>query len=174
MKQIVLLRGVNVGGRNKLPMKDFKMILERLGCANVKTYIQSGNAVFEGVASAADIQTGLKKHAGVSCRVFTVTLPAFRKITEQNPFARQAAASGKSVHLFLLDGSPSVDSLEALAALARPGEDFAANDKAVFHHTPAGLSKSDIAQKIDRVLGVNTTARNWNTVEAILNLAEAQ
>lgn len=171
-RQIVLLRGVNVGGRNKLPMKIFAGVLEGLGCANVKTYIQSGNAIFDGATSAADIASAIKRAAGFAPPVFLTTATAFRKVARANPFARQAAASGKSVHLFLLDAAPNADAIEALGAIRRPREDFAVAGKELYLFSPEGVADSKIAEKIDRVLGVMTTARNWNTVEKLIAVTE--
>ena len=170
-RSIVLLRGVNVGGRNKLPMTLFASALEGLGCENVKTYIQSGNAVFDGETNAADIAAAVKKAAGFTPHVFLTTAAAFGKAAAANPFARQAAANGKSVHLFLLDGAPGADAVAALGELKRPREDFAIGGRTLYLFTPDGLAGSKIAERIDRVIGVKTTARNWNTVEKLIELA---
>ena len=171
-RRIVLLRGVNVGGNNKLPMKLFTGALEALGCENVTTYIQSGNAVFDGEASASDIAAAVKNAAGFTPHVFVTTADAFRKAARSNPFAKEAASNGKSVHLFLLDGAPTAAAAEALGAMKRPREDFAIGGKTLYLHTPDGLAGSKIAERMDRALGVRTTARNWNTVTALLALAE--
>ena len=171
-RRIALLRGVNVGGRNRLPMASFVSALESLGGRDVRTYIQSGNAVFTGEASAGDIATRLARDAGVHTQVFVVAATAFRKIAAANPFAREAAAAPKSVHLFLLDATPAADRVEALGRLKTPGEDFALTGTALFLHAPAGVAPSKVAAGIDRVLGMRTTARNWNTVAALLSLAE--
>ena len=173
MKTIVLLRGVNVGGRNKLPMKTFAMALERLGGENVKTYIQSGNAVMDGAVGAADVKAALKEHAGVSCHVFTLSAARLKKLAAASPFAREAAASGKSVHLYLLDAKPEKKAIGALAEQKKPREDFALAGDALYLLTPDGMAKSKIAERIDRVLKVTTTARNWNTVEKLLEMAES-
>lgn len=171
MKTIVLLRGVNVGGRNKLPMKTFAMVLERLGAENVRTYIQSGNAVMDGEASANDIAAALKKHAGVSCHVFTLPAARLKKLAAASPFAKEAEASPKSVHLYLLGAKPDAEAVERLAVLKTPSEDIALAGDALYLHTPAGLAKSNIAERIDRTLKVTTTARNWNTVNKLIELA---
>lgn len=172
MQSIALLRGVNVGGRNKLPMKVFISALEGLGCENVKTYIQSGNAVFDGKTSAADISAAIKKAAGFAPHVFVLPTAAMKKAAAANPFARNAAENGKSVHLYLLDVTPKAADVETLALMKRAREDFAIGGKTFYLFTPDGLAGSKIAEKIDRVLGVRTTARNWNTVTALIDLAE--
>ncbi|MEK7266208.1 MAG: DUF1697 domain-containing protein [Pseudomonadota bacterium] len=172
MRKIALLRGVNVGGRNKLPMKAFAAALEGLGCENVKTYIQSGNAIFDGEASAADIAGAVKKAAGFTPHVFVISAAALGKAARANPFSKEAAASGKSVHLFLLEAPPAAEAAEALGKLKHPREDFAIGGKTLYLYTPEGVAGSKIAERIDRVLGTTTTARNWNTIEALLALAE--
>ena len=95
-------------------------------------------------------------------------------IAAKNPFAREAMASGKSVHLFLLCATPAAGAVEALGAMRRPKEDFALIGDALFLHTPDGLAGSKIAETIDRTLKVTTTARNWNTVAKLLDMADAR
>lgn len=172
--RIALLRGVNVGGNNRLPMKTLVSILEGLGCGNVRTYIQSGNAVYEGSASANDISARIKEAVGFRPHVFVMTAAALKKAAAANPFRKDAATNGKSVHLFLLDGAPKAEAVEALGALKRPREDFAISGRSLYLHTPEGLADSKIAERVDRILGLTTTARNWNTIEALIGLAEGK
>ncbi len=173
-RNVVLLRGVNLAGRNKLPMKLFGSALNGLDCKNVRTYIQSGNAVFDGGASANDIAAAVKRVVGFAPHVFVTSLSGFKKAAAANPFNLQAAANGKSVHPFLLEGPPAADAVEALGALLRPREDFAVAGKALYLSTPEGLAGSKFAGTIDRVLGMKTTARNWNTVTALIALGESK
>ncbi len=172
--RIALLRGVNVGGNNRLPMKTLVSILESLGCGNVRTYIQSGNAVYEGSASANDISARIKEAVGFRPHVFVMTAAALKKAAAANPFRKKAAASPKYIHLFFLDSVPSAEGVAELGALKSPREDFAIAAKTLYLHTPEGLAGSKIAERVDRVLGVTTTARNWNTVEALIGLAEGK
>jgi uncharacterized protein (DUF1697 family) len=171
-RRIVLLRGVNVGGRNTLPMKTFAGLLEGRGCTNVATYIQSGNAVITGAASAADIAAAIKRAAGFTCHVFVLTAAALRKAADACPFRREAAASGKSVHVFFLDEAPFAAAVEALGAVRLPREDFAVAGRALYLYSPDGAADSKIARTIDRTIGAATTARNWNTIEKLLAMAE--
>lgn len=170
-RSIALLRGVNVGGRNKLPMRVFAAALEGLGCENVRTYIQSGNAVFDGETSAGDVAAAVKKAAGFTPHVFVMSAASLGKAARANPFAREAATNGKTVHLFLLEKPPPAEAVEALGRLKHPREDFAIGGKTLYLHTPEGLAGSKIAERIDRVLETTATARNWNTIEALLALA---
>lgn len=171
-RSIVLLRGVNVGGRNRLPMKAFAAMLEGLGCAHVKTYIQSGNAVVDKAPLAEDIAAAIKREAGFACRVFVITFAALKKAAALCPFKDAAEASGKSVHVFFLDAAPKAEAVEALGALRRPREDFAVAGRTLYLLSPDGVAGSQIAERIDRTLGVATTARNWNTIMKLIELAE--
>lgn len=173
-RKIALLRGVNVGGNNRLPMKTLVSILEGLGCGKVRTYIQSGNAVYEGSASANDISARIKETVGFRPHVFVMTAAALKKAAAANPFRKEAAASPKYVHLFFLDSVPAAEGIAELGALKSPREDFAIMARTLYLHTPEGLAGSRIAEKIDRVLGVTTTARNWNTIKALIGLAEGK
>ncbi len=172
-RRIALLRGVNVGGRNKLPMAQFSDALAGLGCVNIRTYIQSGNAVFDGEASAGDIAAAVKRASGVSCRAFVLTAAVLKKAAAACPFRKEGAASGKSVHVIFLDATPAATAIEALGDLRRPREDFAVAGKTLYLHSPEGVANSKIAAALDRTLGVASTARNWNTIAKLLELAEA-
>ncbi|MEZ5922129.1 MAG: DUF1697 domain-containing protein [Parvularculaceae bacterium] len=171
-KSIALLRGVNVGGRNMLPMKSFAAALEGLGCENVRTYIQSGNAVYDGAPTSKDIAAAIKKAAGFAPPVFVLTLAALKKAAKACPFRKEAEMSGKSVHLFFLEKAPSKAGVVSLGDLKRPNEDFAVAGRVLYLYAGEGVADSKIAVKIDRVLETTTTARNWNTVMKLIELAE--
>ncbi len=173
-RSVALLRGVNVGGRNKLPMKTFVSVLEGLGGRNVRTYIQSGNAVFDGDVAARDIEARIEAHLGFRTHAYVLAAAALRRAAERCPFAKQGAEAPKSVHLFLLDDAPAAADVEALGALKAPKEDFAVSGTCFYLLTPSGLTSSGIADKIDRVLKTRTTARNWNTVTALLAMAASE
>jgi uncharacterized protein (DUF1697 family) len=173
-RSVILLRGVNVGGRNKLPMKNFALMLEGLGCGNVRTYIQSGNAVVDGAPRAEEIAAAIKREAGFACRAFVISAAALKKAAALCPFKRQAEDSGKSVHVFFLDLAPKAAAVESLAALRRPREDFAVAGKTLYLLSPDGVAGSQIAEKIDRTLGVATTARNWNTIMKLIELVDGE
>ncbi len=172
-RTIVLLRGVNVGGRNKLPMKTFAAILEKLGCENICTYIQSGNAAFDGETSAGDIAREIHDAMGFTPHVFLFSAADLRKAAAQSPFRKEAAETPRRVHVYFLDKAPDAQAVNALGQLKSPREDFAVTGNALYLHTPDGLASSKIADKIDRTLKTVSTARNWNTIKALLEMASA-
>lgn len=170
-RQIALLRGINVGGANKLPMKELTALLHDIGCKNVRTYIQSGNVVFEGKARGAEITTALQERFGFSPQCFVLSAAALCKAAANCPFSAQAEADPKSVHLYLLENAPDKGAGEAFNAVKTPPEAFAFAKGVMYLHSPKGLSASKIADKADRILKTKTTARNWNTICALIELA---
>ena len=172
-RRIALFRGINVGGKNRVTMKDLTPVLEGLGCGNVRTYIQSGNVVFDEPAgrevSAASIAAALESGLGVGTNAQTLTVAELRRAAERNPFA---AEEGKTVHLFFLASVPPNPDLDAIRALCRDSERWRLTDAVFYLHAPEGIARSKLAAAVERKLGVGATARNWRTVGKVLELAE--
>ena len=172
-RRIALLRGINVGGRNAVSMKDLTDILARLGCSGVRTYIQSGNVVFDepdaGEVSPASIAAAIEAQTGIGTRVLTLTVAEFRKAADGNPFAGEEP---RTVHLFFLDAAPGDPDLDAIQALGRGSERWQLTDAVFYLHAPEGVARSKLAAAVERKLGVGATARNWRTVSKLLELAE--
>lgn len=173
-RRIALFRGLNVGGKNRVAMKDLRRILEGLGCRNVRTYIQSGNVVFDEPAdsevSAASILAALKSGVGVDTTVHILTLAEFRQAAWNNPFA---AEEGRTVHLFFLESVPHGPDLDAIRELCGDSERWRLTDAVFYLHAPEGIARSKLAAAVERKLGVGATARNRRTIGKVLELAEA-
>lgn len=170
---IVLLRAVNVGGTGKLPMEDFRNMLEDLGFRNVKTYIQSGNAVFDATGSAAkvthSISAGLEKLLGAPVGVILRTHEQLTRVISGNPFAAEAAANGAQVHAAFLAGPAGKEAEAALAAIVAKyptrRDRYHLDGDTIYFHFPDGAGETKFSGKtLDKALGVAATARNWNTV----------
>jgi uncharacterized protein (DUF1697 family) len=174
--KILLLRGVNVSGANRLPMVEFREMLSGFGLTDVDTHIQSGNAVFgdPGVKDLLSrISEGMLDRFGIRPPLFLLDLAEYRAVLEANPFRKQGMADGAKVHIVFL-AAPAVGAdLAALRAFASEGEEVALTDRALYLHTPAGFGKSALAEKLPRFIKVQQTARNQRSAEAILALAEA-
>ncbi len=175
---IALLRGVNVGGNHKLPMKQFAALLETLGLTDIKTYIQSGNAVFRGpkgpapklanaIASAIEDTFDFRPH------VIAVSKDDLAKAIAANPFPEGDDEDGRSLHLFFLDQSPKTIDTGALDSVKLPSEGWKTDGPFFYLHTPDGFGNSKLATKAEKCLGVPATARNWRTVRELLKLAES-
>jgi uncharacterized protein (DUF1697 family) len=173
---IALLRGINVGGKGILPMSELVAILAGLGCANAKTYIQSGNAVFEHKASeaiklASKIGAAILKKRGFEPHVIVLDSKVFARVVEENPFP-EAVADPKSLHVFFLDATPAQAALEPLANIKSKSERFALLGKAFYLHAADGIGNSKLAAKVERHLGVHATCRNWRTVCKLLEMTD--
>ncbi len=174
---VALLRGINVLGRRVLPMKELAAILKSLGCQNVTTYIQSGNAVFQHSATdasrlAADVSAKIAKCRGFAPHVLVLTSRQLARAANENPYP-EAEAEPKSLHLFFLDAKPDKAKLKLLEELRTKTERFALVGYVFYLHTPDGFGRSKLAANVERKLGVAATARNWRTVCKLLELAEA-
>jgi uncharacterized protein (DUF1697 family) len=174
---IVLLRGVNVGGANKLPMKELIEVLEDAGCSDVRTYIQSGNLVLRSSlatreAVAACVVRAVRKARGFEPRVLVLRPRELVQAAAANPFPA-AARAPQYVHLFFLRSAPEAPDLDTQQALQANGEAFALRGKVLYLYTPHGFGTSKLAGRIEKAIGVEGTARNWRTVAALLELAAA-
>ena len=171
---VALFRGINVGGKNSLPMQALREILAACGCENVQTYIQSGNAVFassvETDALSGSIKHAIEERFGFAPLVFLLTVDRFMEIAAANPFADEEP-NPKCLHVWFLTEKPTAANLDALDDLKVESEQFALEGDAFYLHAPDGIGRSKLVAKVDRHLGVATTARNWRTVSKIIELA---
>ncbi|MGV8984830.1 MAG: DUF1697 domain-containing protein [Cypionkella sp.] len=169
---IVMLRGVNVSGANRLPMAAFRAMLEGMGLERVQTYIQSGNAVFLGDRDGleARIAEELRAKFAISVPVFVLGVPEMAAVLAANPFAAEGTADGAKVHIAFLRGAVRLE--DGLAAHATKGERFHLTPEAFYLHTPEGFGKSAVAEKLPRYLRAEMTARNQRSATAVLALAQ--
>ena len=173
--RVVLLRGINVGGKNLLPMKELVAILEELGGSGIRTYIQSGNAVCvgpEGEAAALSrrIQNAVSARCGFEPQVLVLPATDIETAIRENPFA-EADGEPKSVHVGFLASVPTNPDLQALEDLRSDSERFQLVGGFFFLHAPEGMARSKLAARAEKHLGVTTTFRNWRTVRALQGLA---
>jgi uncharacterized protein (DUF1697 family) len=172
---IALLRGINVGGTGSLPMKELVAILELLGCRNVKTYIQSGNAVFEHKSTAAaklagKITAAIRERCGFAPHTIVLDNKEQAKIVKQNPFP-QGEAEPKTLHVFFLESKPTKAAMTSLDDLKSDSEQFELRGTAFYFFAPDGIGRSKLAANVERKLGVTATSRNWRTVGKLLEIA---
>ena len=173
---IALIRGINLVGRRSLPMKELKVMCEGAGCRDVRTYIQSGNVIFR--SAATDVERLSKRLAkmiftsrGFEPYVLVLTRDELKRAAARNPFP-EATANHKSLHLFFMGQTPKPD-LEKLEAVRAKSERFQLVGKTFYLHTPDGFGKSKLAQRAERLLGVEATARNWRTVTTLIEMSRS-
>ena len=173
---IALFRGINVGGKHRLPMTSLVALIEALGGTRVKTCIQSGNAVFScanttAAALSRRIEGSVLAKHGFAPRVLVLTREELERAVSANPFP-QAVSAPTSLHLAFLADRPENPDFARLNALKCRGEAYALEGKLFFLHTPGGFGQSKLAAGYEKLLGVAATARNWNTVKKVLDLAK--
>jgi len=171
---IALLRGINVGGNNVLPMKELVSHLEALKLKNVRTYIQSGNVVFDtekkSVSSLAKkITWRIEKEQGFRPQVLLISREELQSAIQANPFP-QAVSDPKSLHFFFLEKPAVKANLQALDLAKAPTESYVLSGSMFFLHAPEGIGRSKLAATAERHLGVAATARNYRTVEKIAEM----
>lgn len=172
---IGFLRGINVGGNNKLPMKELMTILEGLGLQKVKTYIQSGNVVFQSeradrVALSQAITAAIKERYGFAPAILLLNADELKAAMAANPFPEGEDAH-KTLHLLFLGDTPSNPNLEKLEQLKTESERFRLIDKVFYLHAPDGIGRSKLAANFDKGWNVTVTARNWRTVATLMEMA---
>ncbi len=172
---IAFFRGINVGGKGKLPMAELKAALEKLGLKDSKTYIQSGNVVFRGPKTQAAklahrISSAISKSHGFQPHVILLTHGQLQKALEANPFPI-ADGEEKTLHLFFLSEPPLHADRDGLNAAKLKSERWKIVDNVFYLHAPDGFGKSKLAARAEKLLGVSATARNWRTITNVMGLA---
>ncbi|OUC94931.1 DUF1697 domain-containing protein [Streptomyces swartbergensis] len=171
---IILFRGV--GGATRLPVAPLRQKLAEAGFSKVATYINSGNAIVESdlarEAVVERIAEVCAREFGFAKDIHAVSLAEWEELIEANPFP-DAVAVPKFLLVAVLAGEPEPGKVEALRAFAAPGEQFAVINRVAYIHTPGGFDGRNLAAKFDRGIGVPNTARNWNTVLKLAELARA-
>ena len=165
---IVLLRGVNVGKGNRVPMAGFRAMLEELGYSSVRTLLNSGNAVFastgrQAARHAAAIAGALQAHFGVVTPVIVKTSAEFAAIVDGNPMVPPESEHSRFLVAFAMDPARLAE-LRALESLARPGESLVVTAHAAYLHCPGGFLDSRLGEAILGKSGRGVTTRSWATV----------
>lgn len=183
MRYAALLRGVNVGGRTAVPMAALKAELERLGLTEVRTHLNSGNALFASDLSEAALEGMIER--ALEAR-FVLPIPALvrsgaelREVIENLPFsaeeiarAKTAAGGAASLYAAFLSMPPDADAIERLAALKKPGEAIALAGRILYLLLDHSIRECRMFSAFDR-LDSRATVRNWNTVLKLAALIEA-
>ena len=193
---VALLRGINVGGRNKVPMAELREVVTSQGHTGVTTYIQSGNVLFtaagartrEGGSSrelAAPLESAITEAFGIRSSVVVLSREELAKVLGDNPYPDEA--NPKLVHVLFLNSPLPEDVLDRItaaesAAAAKGARDtVTATGPALFVHTPDGFGTSELAQSLFRIISaaakpgkeaIAATARNWSTATKLLSLCD--
>ncbi len=174
-KRIALLRGINVGGGNKVPMAELRALCGTLGWGSVETYIQSGNVVFEaeGEGHEAALENAVAERFGLSIPVAVRAADQWSAYIASNPFPNAAESEPNRLLLTLSKAPLAPDAVAALRKRASFGERVAEAAGALWIHYPDGAGRSKLMPGlIDRLAGSPCTSRNWRTAVKIGEMLE--
>lgn len=182
---VALLRGINLGGRNKVAMADLRVLVSELGHTEVSTYIQSGNVLFSAPpgadpdAVALAMTEAISAKLGVTAPVVVLTRDELASVVAANPFPGEPDL--RRVHAIVLSGPPGpeltakLDAAAAQSAAKGSGDEIRVIGRTLYLHTPEGYGRSDLAATLMRIVsspkaGTTGTARNWATMRKLLEL----
>lgn len=174
-----LLRGVNVGGKHVLPMAELRALLEQLGCRDVETLLQSGNAVFAADARAARglgerLERALVRRFGFEVPVVLRSAADLARVLARNPFLADGAPED-ALHVAFLRERPARARAAALDPGRSPGDAFALVGSELYLHLPNGVARTRLTSAwLDASLGTVATVRNWRTATKLARLAAGE
>lgn len=175
-KYVALLRGINVGGKNKLPMKELTSLFDAAGCESVATYIQSGNVVFEATEACAKrvpekVAQAITKRFGFSSPVVVRTAAELSGVARANPFLKAGADEG-TLHLMFLADAPTAERVAALDPKRSPPDEFVVKGRDIYVRCPNGVARSKLTNAyFDAKLATTSTMRNWRTVLKLVEMS---
>ena len=174
---IVLLRGINIGPRNRISMPELREALEDAGYEDIQTYLQSGNVALTNTAAAKkvarDCERLIADRFKLEIAVVTRTRTELAKIVERNPLER-VAKDPKRYQVSFLEAKPTAEIVRELEEIATADERVVSIGREIYAWHPGGVARSKLwARLAGKGLGVTATARNWTTVTKLLELADA-
>lgn len=176
--KIALLRGINVGGHRKVPMAELRQLMTDLGFDQVKTYIQSGNIIFNAdtedtVQLAEKIQKAILKHFGFEVPVICLTAATLQHAVKGNPFAIESTPI-ENLHLTFLSKTPEESRATALKAMNYAPDQFRYQNAWIYLNIPGKYHKTKLSNALfEKKLKVTATTRNWKTVLKLSELLQA-
>ena len=175
---IALLRGINVGGHRKVPMAELRQLMSDLGFDHVKTYIQSGNIIFNAdtedtVQLAEKIQKAILRHFGFEVPVICLEAARLQHAVKSNPFAT-ASTPIENLHLTFLSETPEESQVTALEAMDYAPDQFDHQNTWIYLNIPGKYHKTKLSNALfEKKLKVSATTRNWKTVLKLSELLQA-
>ncbi len=168
-RYVALLRGVNVGGRNKVPMADLRALFESLGLSGATTYVQSGNVVFDAGRRppAADLEVAVANRFEVAVRIVVVPAVLLLEAVAEHPFTGAPPAHR---HVGFMVDPPAAGAADLLDRTVFLPEEFSVRGETVHLLLPSGMARTKLPAHLERRLATPITFRNWNTVSALSDL----
>lgn len=177
-RYVALLRGINVGGKAKVPMQTLRELLAAIGGTAIRTHLQSGNAVFthedsDPLRLADALHLALADELGLSVTCMVRTAEDLRRVVAANPFDMTGIDGSRFLVVFLTGPVP-LDRLAAIEQADHAPDELRAGEREIYAHFPDSIRDSKLAARLtDRGLGTAATNRNWNTVTKLLELSDS-
>jgi uncharacterized protein (DUF1697 family) len=175
---ISMLRGVNVGGHNKIRMEALRELCESLGLRDPQTYVQSGNVVFRTKerdlgALAKRMEDAIERSFGFRPAVIVRTISELRDVVAKNPFGRRRGIDPSKLLITFLASDPSAEARDQVLKIKTEPEELRIDGREVYIYFPNGMGRTKLSwPTIGKMLGTSGTGRNWNSVTKLLEIAE--
>jgi uncharacterized protein (DUF1697 family) len=175
---VSMLRGVNVGGHNKVKMDALRALYESIGLRNPQTYVQSGNIVFRTngrdlAAISSKIEKAIERSFGFRAPVVVRTASELRDVIARNPFARRRGIEPSKLLVMFLESHPSDEALEQVLKIKAEPEEMHIDGREVYIYFPNGMARPKLSWvAVEKKLKTAGTGRNWNSVSKLLEIAE--
>jgi uncharacterized protein (DUF1697 family) len=175
---ISILRGINVGGKNKIPMVELKALYEKAGFKNIITYIQSGNVVFSAKEDASKnledkIKQLILKRWGFNVPVIVRSTDEMQSVVDRNPFIKMKVIDLEKLHVTFLSENPTNENLEKIKAYQYKPDEYIIDEREVYLSCPDGYGNTKLSNTFfENKLKVTATTRNWRTVNELLRIGK--
>jgi len=174
---IALLRGISLGGHQLVKMDQLRKTCEKLGFRNVKTYIQSGNVIFQAPAGATAtlarrIEAEVMRQFGFPVPVVVKTSDEMGEVIKGNLLLKEKGIDLSKLHVTFLSCGPEKSALKMLEGFAAGSDRFCCSTQAVYLHCPNGCHQTKLSNNaLGKMLEVGTTTRNWKTVNQLYQMS---
>lgn len=175
--RIALLRSINVLGKNMIKMPELALAFEKAGFKQVRTYIQSGNIIFETEEESGDVLSEkirdlIAKQFGLTIQAVVIAPRELSDIVSQNPFAKKPGIDLSKQHVTFLDREADPMKAEKLLSYNYPPDEIIIGSRVVYVHCPEGYGRTKYHNNfIEKKLSANATSRNWNTCQKLLEIS---
>ncbi len=175
---IALLRGINVSGHKKIKMPDLKAMFEALGFTNVRTYIQSGNVVFESNSSEGlegKISAKIQEQFGFDVSVICRTAAEMEQVVARNPYAELVGFETEKLYVTFLQETPSGEKLEALKTFTFEPEMYTVSGQEIYVYCFNGYGNTKLENAFfEKKLKVPASTRNWRTINKLIEMSQPE
>jgi uncharacterized protein (DUF1697 family) len=181
---LAMLRGINVSGAKPVKMERLRAMFEALGFTRVRSYVQSGNVVFDvkerataglGPKLATKIVAAIKRELGFDVPVLVLGADELARVVDGNPFVEKRGIDLARLHVTFLAGAPAAAGLKKMEGVSSGRDEFRSQGTAVYLHCPDGYGNTKLNNNaFERALGVEATTRNWKTVTTLCAMASGE